>query len=87
MLSPRLGIRCLLGPSIRGDFYVDLKMLTLGLVSPIKPPSYPYVLGDVCSIFLTTSPHSVFIYDFRATEAIEGLSIGLSDGICVSKHL
>ena len=32
MLSPRLGIRCLLGPSIRGDFYVDLKMLTLGLV-------------------------------------------------------
>ena len=65
-----------------------LFLLTLGgLVSPIKPTSYPYTLGDVCSIFLTSLPHSVFIYDFRATEAIEGLNIGLSDGICVSKHL
>ena len=64
-----------------------LFLLTLGgLVSPIKPTSYPYTLGDICSIFLTTLPHSVFIYDFRAMEAIEGLNI-LSDGICISKHL
>lgn len=38
MLSPRLGIRCLLGPSIRGD--LDLKMLTLGLVLQ-KVTKYP----------------------------------------------
>lgn len=65
-----------------------LFLQTLGaLVSPIKPTSYPYILGGICSIFLTALPHSVFIYDFRATEAIEGLSIGLPGGICVSKHL
>ena len=32
MLPARLGIRCLLGPSIRGDVYLDLKMLSLGLI-------------------------------------------------------